>query len=259
MAFESGSSAMNLDGRGSRNYKIQLLVPIYNEGRNVRILFDSLLKESVDFDVLTFVYDIDEDTSLPYIAEISSVDSRVRALKNTFGRGVVNALRFGFSQSVAGPVVVLMGDNSDKLSIVTRMVELWCEGAILVSPSRYMRGGEQHGGGLLKSWLSRRAGQSLWFFGFPTSDPTNNFKLYDGQWLKAQPVESIGGFEVALELSYKAFVQGKRIEQLPTVWFDRQDGQSKFRLFKWLPHYLRWYLRCLGELVVFKRRKLTCR
>lgn len=235
--------------------QIQLLVPVYNEGENVLELYSGLVQDEVPFDSLRFIYDFDEDTTLPFIEKLQSGDPRVSAVKNTLGPGVINALRSGFAGAADGPVIVLMGDNSDRLDIIPQMLELWRGGATIVSPSRYMKGGEQHGGGFVKSGLSRLAGRSLKLLGFPTADPTNNFKLYDGAWLREQTIESEGGFEVALELCTRAFGQRRRIAELPTVWRDRTMGESRFRLFKWLPHYLRWYFVCLGLLM----RRMFCR
>lgn len=231
------------------NQQIQILVPVYNEGENVLELYQGLKQDGVPYDSLNFVYDMDEDTTLPFIQRMREGDERVAALKNEIGPGVVNALQYAFSRSANGPVIVLMGDNSDKLSIVPEMIELWKGGATIVSPSRYMKGGEQHGGGIIKAGLSRLAGTSLKLLGFPTADPTNNFKLYDGAWLREQKIESEGGFEIALELCTKAFEQRKSIVELPTVWRDRTMGESRFKLMKWLPHYLRWYFKCIGLLV----------
>jgi len=227
---------------------IQIVVPIYNEGKNVCVLYDGLLAENIPFDLLQFIYDVDQDITLPFVTKLRESDSRVQAVKNQFGPGILNALRWGFSHCEPGPIIVLMGDNSDKLSIIPEMTELWKKGATMVCPSRYMKGGKQYGGGLLKSNLSRTAGLSLKLLGFPTADPTNNFKLYDGTWLRQQSIESTGGFEVALELTYKAFCGGHSVVELPTVWQDRTLGQSRFRLMKWLPHYLRWYLKAVGSL-----------
>jgi len=228
--------------------KRQLIVPVYNEGENIITLYRALSDSGAEFDTLQFIYDLDEDSTLPFIERISENDSRVEAVKNSFGRGVLNAIRFGFSQVEIGPVIMMMGDNSDKLSLIPEMIALWKNGATIVSPSRYMRGGEQHGGGLVKSGLSRLAGTSLSLLGFPTADPTNNFKLYDGTWLREQRIESTGGFEIALELCYKAFRDRKQIVELPTVWRDRSYGKSNFKLFSWLPRYLKWYLLILREL-----------
>lgn len=232
----------------------QIVVPVYNEGENIRVLYRTLLEEGVNFDCARFVYDFEEDTTVPVLRELQREDERIQLEKNQYGRGVLNALRWGFSRCTPGPVIVMMGDNSDKVSIVPEMIRLWSEGATIVSPSRYMPGGEQHGGGVIKSGLSRFAGTSLGWLGFPTCDPTNNFKLYDGVWLAQQQIESRGGFEVALELTYKAFCQGRRIVELPTVWRDRTAGESKFNLRKWLPLYLEWYLRCVGAVFAARQR-----
>lgn len=235
-----------------RTGPVQILVPIYNEGENVVRLHQQLAAEGVPYDRLRFLYDRDDDTSLPFLAKLEAEDPRVAAVKNEYGPGVIRALRWGFDHVEPGPVIVLMGDLSDKLSIVPEMLGMWRDGATLVSPSRYMPGGRQHGGGFVKSTLSRLAGTSLAVLGFPTSDPTNNFKLYDAAWLKRQRIESEGGFEVALELCYKAYLQREPIRQLPTEWFDRTSGESRFRLRAWLPRYLRWWLRAAGA--VFRVR-----
>jgi hypothetical protein len=139
-----------------------------------------------------------------------------------------------------------MADGSDEPYVVDAMVELARDGADVVSASRYMKGGHQIGGPLLKRLMSRAAGLSLhWFAGVPTHDPTNNFKLYRRDFLEATPIESEAGFELALELTVKATIAGRRVEEIPTTWRDRTAGQSNFKLRKWLPHYLRWYLVAL--------------
>ena len=146
-----------------------------------------------------------------------------------------------------GPLVLIsMADGSDEPHIVDRMVGLARDGADVVAASRYMRGGHQVGGPLLKRLMSRTAGLSLhWVAGVPTHDPTNNFKLYRRSFLDATPIESEAGFELALELTVKATLAGRRVAEVPTTWRDRTAGQSNFQLRKWLPHYLRWYLVAL--------------
>jgi hypothetical protein len=94
--------------------------------------------------------------------------------------------------------------------------------------------------------MSRAAGLSLHHLaGVKTHDPTNNFKLYRRDFLDSITIESEAGFELALELTVKATIAGRRVAELPTVWRDRTVGQSNFKLRKWLPHYLRWYVAAL--------------
>jgi dolichol-phosphate mannosyltransferase len=135
-----------------------------------------------------------------------------------------------------------MADLSDDLAKVSRMLELYRNGYQIVVGSRYMKGGRIVNGPVLKQGLSRVAGVSLhWLRGIPTHDATNAFKIYDSQMLRQFQLESQRGFELNLEITVKAFLAGYRIAEIPSTWRDRTQGQSKFKLFAWLPHYLRWY------------------
>jgi len=54
-------------------------------------------------------------------------------------------------------------------------------------------------------------------------------------------IESKAGFELSLEITVKAFLAGHRIVELPTTWHGRTQGESRFKIWAWLPQYLRWY------------------
>ena len=162
--------------------------------------------------------------------------------KNTRGRGALNAILSGFDYVPSGPLLVTMADLSDDLAVVDDMYRLYLEGAAVVCGSRYMKGGRQIGGPLLKRTLSRLAGVSLyWIRHFPTHDVTNNFKLYDKAFLDSITIESSGGFEIGMEITVKAFKAGKKITERPSAWYDRTAGESNFKLWQWLPSYLHWY------------------
>jgi dolichol-phosphate mannosyltransferase len=191
---------------------------------------------------LVVVYDFEEDTTVPVVARLASEIPALRGLRNDLGRGVLNAMKAGIAGTTAPYVLISMADGSDEPHIVDSMLALARDGADVVAASRYMRGGHQVGGPLLKRVMSRTAGLTLhWFAGVPTHDPTNNFKLYSRRFLDVTPIESTAGFELALELTVKATLAGRRIAEVPTTWRDRTAGQSNFKLRKWLPHYLHWY------------------
>jgi dolichol-phosphate mannosyltransferase len=122
------------------------------------------------------------------------------------------------------------------------MLELYRSGYDVVVGSRYMKGGRIVDGPMIKQGLSRMAGVSLfWFRRIPTHDATNAFKMYDSYMLKQFTLQSESGFELNLEITVKAFLSGFRITEIPSVWRDRTQGTSKFKLWAWLPHYLYWY------------------
>lgn len=223
--------------------RLSIVIPVYNEGANFRNLWKEIvLALRADFTACV-VYDFDQDDTVPVVQEIiASGETRMRAVKNHRGRGVVAAIMTGFDAVPDGAVLVVMADLSDDLAQVDRMLALYDQGYHVVVGSRYMKGGRLIGGPFFKQLLSRCAGTSLcWFRGLPTHDATNAFKIYDRLMVKSFTVESQGGFELNLELTVKAFLGGYRITEVPATWRDRTSGQSRFRTWKWLPLYLRWY------------------
>jgi dolichol-phosphate mannosyltransferase len=225
---------------------LHIIVPVYNERDNIEGVYRLIKKHIPTEHVIYVVYDFDEDNTVPVVKALQALDTRLVLVKNRYGRGVLNAIKTGFDSASSGPCLVVMGDISDDLSIVPLMLEQYQRGFKVVSASRYMAGGKQIGGPLLKRILSRCAGVTLHHLtGIPTHDVTNNFKLYDKALLDAVQIQSKGGFEIAMELTVKAFKKGYPICEIPATWQDRTAGVSRFKLWKWAPHYLRWYFYAL--------------
>ena len=224
------------------NPELSVILPVYNEGEAVEPVLRALATGVRTPHELVVVYDFDGDTTVPVIARLMGEIPGLRGLRNDLGRGVLNAMKAGIAGTSARYVLISMADGSDEPGVVDSMVMLAEAGADVVSASRYMAGGRQIGGPRLKRLMSRAAGLSLhWFAGVPTHDPTNNFKLYSRRFLDSVTIESSAGFELALELTVKATLAGRRVAEVPTTWRDRTAGQSNFKLRKWLPHYLHWY------------------
>lgn len=223
---------------------VTIVVPVYNEGDNIKTTLAEL-DSKVRVDAETWlVYDSDEDTTLAAARELDG-KTRIpfRLVKNKYGRGALNAIKTGLEDSQSGLVVVTMADLCDPPEVINQMVAAADkEDADIVCASRYMKGGKQYGGPIFKGFLSHTAGLLLhWFAHVPTHDPTNSFKLYRKSYLRDVKIESTGGFELGIELVVKAYVSGRRIVEVPTTWRDRVAGKSNFRLWKWLPSYMRWF------------------
>ena len=226
--------------------ELSVVLPVYREGEHVRPVLLALADAiHVPFELIV-VYDFDEDETVPVLHALQPVIAELRPLRNGLGAGVLNAMKAGIAAANGEYVLISMADGSDDPAIIDQLVTVARDGADVVAASRYMRGGRQLGGPMLKRLMSRTAGLTLhWFGGLPIHDPTNNFKLYSRRFLDSVTIESTAGFELALELSVKATLAGRRVMEVPTTWRDRSAGQSNFKLRKWLPHYLRWYARGL--------------
>lgn len=222
--------------------ELSIVMPVFKEGEAVEPALRALARDIHTSHEILVVYDFDEDPTVPVIERLAAELPAVRGYRNDLGRGVLNAMKAGIAGSTGPYVLITMADGSDEPHIVDSMVALARDGADVVAASRYMSGGQQIGGPPLKRLMSRTAGLTLhWFAGVRTHDPTNNFKLYARRFLDAVTIESSAGFELALELTVKATLDGRTVAEVPTTWRDRTAGQSNFKLRKWLPQYLRWY------------------
>lgn len=223
---------------------LSIVMPVFKEGEAVVPAVRALTREVHTPHEILIVYDFDEDPTVPVIERLAAELPAVRGLRNDLGRGVLNAMKAGIAVGNGEYVLITMADGSDEPPIVDAMVGLARAGADVVAASRYMPGGHQIGGPLVKRLMSRAAGLTLhWFAGVRTHDPTNNFKLYSRRFLDDTTIESQAGFELALELTVKATLAGRSVAEVPTTWRDRTAGQSNFKLRTWLPHYLHWYRR----------------
>jgi len=227
---------------------VSVVIPVYNEGESVVATLEEVFGAvSADTEVLV-VYDMPEDTTAPVLKRYSQGESRLRPVLNTFGRGPANAIRYGIDQARAPVAVVMMADSSDDPSQIESLAKLANEEAVVVAASRYMKGGRQIGGPIVKRTLSRLAGLTLYAFGrVGTHDATNSFKAYRTDFVDAVGIESDQGFEVGIELVAKARRARLPVAEIPTTWHDRSAGESRFRVAAWIPHYLRWYFYALGR------------
>lgn len=236
--------------RAADSLRYSVVVPVFNEAENIGPYCRTALEQLPPGYELLICYDFDADNTLPALAAIPEAEKppHIRLIRNTLGRGVRYAIEAGLRAARQPVVVVMMVDLSDDFPKVAEMVALAEQGADVVCASRYMRGGKQIGGPWFKKLLSGTAGITLhWFSGLPTHDPTNSFKAYRRDFLERNRIESTAGFCLGMELTVKAHFNGGRVAEVPATWHDRSAGESRFRLFAWLPHYLRWYLWALRK------------
>jgi glycosyltransferase involved in cell wall biosynthesis len=228
--------------------RVTAVIPAYNEGEGIVPVLDRLIESVTTPCEVLVVVDFPEDTTIEVVERYAASEQpTIRVVVNDFGRGPANAIRFGIHAACAPVVVVTMADGCDDLQqidILTRLVE---RGVVIAAASRYMPGGQQVGGPLLKKLLSSGAGRSLfWFARVGTRDATNSFKAYSKAFIDDVGIDSRDGFEIGLELTAKARRLRLPVAEIPTIWLDREAGVSRFKLARWLPKYLRWYRFAYG-------------
>lgn len=220
---------------------LDIVIPVYNEKDNITAVLDAL-RQSVrtNFRVLV-CYDNDDDDTLPVIRDYKNASFDIIPVKNR-AKGAHAAVLTGFRNSSAPAILVLTADDYYNAEIIDGMYDKFKEGYDIVAPSRFIKGGCMERCPPLKALLARVASFTLYYIaGIPVHDATNGFRLFSRRVLDEIRIESSLGFTYSVELLAKCHRMGWRICEVPALWFERTKGKSRFQVFKWFPHYLRWY------------------
>lgn len=233
--------------------RVSVIVTAYNEGEHIVPHLERLLESvTLPCEVLV-VFDSPDDTTVPFIEQIAKECDQVVPMLNTYGPGPARAIRYGMDHASADVAVVTMADGCDDPMQIDQLARLVERGVVIAAASRYMRGGCGIGGPFLKSFLSRLAGLSLYHFArVGTRDATNSFKAYSLPFVREVEIVSDAGFEVGIELVSKARRARRPVAEVPTIWLERDNGESHFDLWKWIPKYCRWYLHAFGPPIMAK-------
>ena len=209
--------------------RVSIVIPVYNEGSQVEPILKRIAA-SVGFEhEILVVYDDDSDSTLPTLKLLQRDNPSFVPVLNSLGKGPAKAIRSGFLMASAPVVIVTMADGCDDPDQVGDLVKLVERGVVIASASRYVKGGQQVGGPWVKSFVSRLAGKSLFYFArVGTRDATNSFKAYSRQFVNEVSIESEHGFEIGLELVAKARRRRLPVAEIPTIWLDRSFGVSNF-------------------------------
>jgi glycosyltransferase involved in cell wall biosynthesis len=223
--------------------ELDIVIPVYNEGRNIVATLAALARAVTTPARVLICYDHAEDDTLPAIrGNPQAYAGLALELVRNAGRGAHSAVMTGFAASTAPFVLMYAADDDYNAVIVDRMVALAKDGCDIVCASRFMPGGGMTGCPLIKAVLVRSANFTLHHVArVPTRDASNGFRMFSRRVIDRIAVESDQGFCYSIELLVKAHRLGWKIGEVPTRWFERRHGESRFRVLRWLPAYLRWY------------------
>ncbi|MDD3725953.1 MAG: glycosyltransferase family 2 protein [Candidatus Ratteibacteria bacterium] len=221
---------------------LSIIIPARDEENNIEETIKGLIphinRENTEIIV---VNDHSEDNTVHIVKDIQGQYPFIDIVDNTGEPGFANTLKRGFEVARGKYVLPVMADSCDDPTTIPLMLKKAEEGYDLVCGARYIKGGKRVGGPLIQGFFSRFVGITLHLFtGIPTRDVANAFKMY-----RRDAVLSIDlkekGFAISMEACVKFFVSGYNICDVPTVWYGRKKGKSKFKLSRTLP-YMKLYL-----------------
>lgn len=213
-----------------RNNDALVCLPTYNERENLPSIIEELLR-TAPVDVLV-VDDGSPDGTGEVAQGIAEREPRVRVLERGRKLGLGTAYVEAFKRALADgyPLVLEMdADFSHQPRYVPLLLRA-AQQADVVLGSRYVEGGGIENWGLVRRALSR--GGSVYartILGLPVRDLTGGFKCFRREVLEAIDLSSVvtTGYAFQIELTYRAWRLGFRIQEIPIVFFERAHGRSK--------------------------------
>ena len=226
--------------------RVSVVVPAYNEGDQILPVLDRLFESVRLHCEVLVVVDHEHDTTVPVVTEYARKEPRIRCLVNTYGPGPANAIRFGIDVAAAPVTVVTMADGCDDPRQIDDLARLVDRGVAVAAASRYMPGGQQVGGPVMKGFMSQTAGRSLQLLAHTgTRDATTRSRR--------TPRTSCGRSALTparIRDRHRADRQGQAAG--PARGRDPHDlagpaGRSvQLQAGGWIPRYLRWYRFAFG-------------
>lgn len=207
------------------------MVPTYNEAANLRAFVEAVHAHEPSVDIVV-IDDNSPDGTGRIADELASSDPRVRVLHRPAKAGLAAAYRDGYRFAIDGGWDIAFemdADFSHDPKYLRPMIEALVEADVVIG-SRYLPGGGTADWGPVRRFLSRGGGMyARWMLGLPVSDPTAGFIGFRRNALEAlidSPIRSNGyGFQI--EVKHHLHRRGFRIREVPIVFPDRKEGESK--------------------------------
>jgi dolichol-phosphate mannosyltransferase len=233
---------------------VLVVVPTYNERVNVPLIVPAILGQDPRIDVLV-VDDSSPDGTGELADQLAAENPRVHVLHRSQKEGLGKAYIAGFRWALDHGYDLIFEMDAD-FSHDPRFLPAFLDAvqdADLVIGSRYKTGVNVINWPISRLLLSLGANQyARLVTGLPLADSTGGFKCFRRRVLEAIPLERVrsNGYAFQIEMSYLAWRKGFRLKEIPIVFTDRVEGQSKMnrkivREAVWMVWWLR--LRSLGR------------
>jgi dolichol-phosphate mannosyltransferase len=208
-----------------------VIIPTYNEKENVRGIVEMVLRQSPTIEIL-IVDDNSPDGTGNIVEEMGRSEPRLHLLRRAGKMGLGTAYLAGFKWGLEGGFDFLIEMDADFSHDPNELPNLLnaAEEADLVLGSRYANGIRVVNWPLSRLMLSKGA---AWYVriitALPVTDPTGGFKCFRRAVLESIDMEQVrsNGYGFQIEMTYKAWMKGFRIAEVPITFVDRYAGQSK--------------------------------
>ena len=211
--------------------KTLIVTPTYNERKNIRELVSTLFELNPDFHILV-VDDSSPDGTAEIVEELQADCANLHLLSRNEKTGLGSAYIAGFNYALERDyeaVVQMDADMSHDPKDVPLLIEA-IENADLAIGSRYLSGINVVNWPLQRLIISYGANiYTRLVTRLPVRDATGGFKCWRREALEAINLNGVRsqGYSFQIEMTYRAWLKGFRITEIPIIFVDRTVGESK--------------------------------
>ena len=208
-----------------------VVIPTYNERVNLPVIVPQVLEQDARLEVLV-VDDNSPDGTGRLADELAEGNPRVHVLHRPNKEGLGRAYLAGFRWALACDfdlVLEMDADRSHDPKYLPALLAATHEAEVVIG-SRYKNGVNVINWPMSRLLLSYFANKyAHWVTGLPLSDATGGFKCFRSVVLRSIDLDAVrsNGYAFQIEMSFRAWKKGFRLTEVPIVFTDRVEGQSK--------------------------------
>lgn len=209
-----------------------LVLPTYNEADNLERFVEAVRAVLPGSARILIVDDNSPDGTGELADRIAGADDNTEVLHRPHKEGLGPAYIAGFHRVLdagAGLVLEMDSDFSHDPKYLPDLLAA-AERADLAIGSRYVSGGGVADWGMTRRVISRAgSAYARLVLGLQVRDLTAGFKCFRREVLEAIDIDSIKsrGYAFQVEITYRAIQHGFEVTEVPIVFRDRQQGESK--------------------------------
>lgn len=208
-----------------------VVIPTFNEAANLPLIVPAVLAQDPRIEILV-VDDNSPDGTGRLADELASREPRIHVLHRSAKEGLGRAYLAGFRWALERDFAFIFemdADFSHDPKYLPDFLSAIAD-ADLVLGSRYSGGVNVVNWPMSRLLLSWSANKYVrWVAGLPLTDATGGFKCFRREVLAALDLGAVrsNGYAFQIEMSFRAWKRGFRLREIPIVFVDRVEGQSK--------------------------------
>jgi dolichol-phosphate mannosyltransferase len=249
-----------------RSKSLSVIVPTYNESKNIVGILDSLRKHlPIGTDTEIIVVDDNSPDGTGNIVEEYAKNSKkenaqsVQIIHRKTERGLSSAILTGIKYAKGDAVVVMDSDFSHPPQTIPKMIEeLQKSECDIVVASRYVNGGSVKGWPFKRKMISKGATKiARHGLGIEIKDPMSGFFAFKRSIINNIKFDAIG-YKILLEILVKA--RGVKVKEIPYEFINRKEGASKLDTSVAIDYVKSlWKLYRYGKTIREKEKRVSVR